>query len=171
MPPLTVTGTLAFCDIVGFTRFTAERGDDAAVSLLERHETIVRDALPSCGRVVKQLGDGLLMFFEDVCAALDTLTLLARQCSGEATFDSPLWVRTGAHHGTPRVRGDDLLGHDVNLTSRIADVAAAGEVLVSEAVLRAAGPLSLSRLRTDEIGPVFVKGLDEPVRLFRVEQA
>jgi class 3 adenylate cyclase len=70
--------------------------------------------------------------------------------------------------GADRRRGDDLIGHDVNLASRITDLAAAGEVLVSEA----------ARYRDDvpadvvfeALGPVFVKGIDEPLRLFRASR-
>jgi class 3 adenylate cyclase len=75
----------------------------------------------------------------------------------------PVWARSALHWGSPRVRGDDLIGHDVNLASRVADLAAPGEVLVTAAFVEAAG----HRGTFDEIGPVFVKGIRDSVRVYR----
>ena len=78
----------------------------------------------------------------------------------------PLWVRVGMHWGCPTRRGDDLVGHDVNLAARIVDVAGPGEVLVSEPVrelVRRAG----TALRLDELGPVVMKGIPDAVPLYR----
>ena len=50
----------------------------------------------------------------------------------------PLWVRAGLHWGRPSSRGDDLVGHDVNVAARIVDVAAPGELLCSGSMLTAA---------------------------------
>ena len=54
-----------FTDIVDFVRYNAERGDDAAVELLEEQSRIVRELLPPCARVVKELGDGLMLWVPD----------------------------------------------------------------------------------------------------------
>ncbi len=58
-------GAIVFTDIVGFTELTNEHGDDVALALLERQEVLVHDLLPECARVVKELGDGLLLWFDD----------------------------------------------------------------------------------------------------------
>ncbi len=137
----TDTGFVVFTDLVGFTQLTAERGDEFALSLLERQDRIVRDALVEGARVVKELGDGLLLWFSEETAALDIcLGLQARFCAA-STEEVPLWVRMGMHWGRPRSRGDDLVGHDVNLAARIVDVAGPGEVLVSEPALARLGLL------------------------------
>ena len=60
---LSVHGTLVFADLAGFTAFTAERGDAAAVELVDLFEAEVGEVLPSTSRVVKQLGDGLFLWF------------------------------------------------------------------------------------------------------------
>ena len=65
MPVATVTGTIVFTDIVGFTQLTDEHGDDLALTMLERQEEIVRRELPDTGRIVKELGDGLMLWFDD----------------------------------------------------------------------------------------------------------
>jgi adenylate cyclase len=161
----TETGAIVFTDIVGFTHFTAERGDDIALELLERKEMLVRDALPASGRVVKELGDGLLLWFTDVCEALTTCVALQANFERESTDDFPLWVRMGLHWGCPRRRGDDIVGHDVNLTARIVELAGAGEVLCSQAAVDAAG--TVAGISFEELGPVYVRGVDDPVPLLR----
>jgi class 3 adenylate cyclase len=69
-------GAVVFPDIVDFVRYNAEHGDDAAVDLLEQQVGLVRELLPSCGRVVKELGDGLLIWVPDAHAALVTCLAL-----------------------------------------------------------------------------------------------
>ena len=49
-------GTVVFTDIVGFTEYTALRGDDEALALLALQERLVREALPPRARIVKELG-------------------------------------------------------------------------------------------------------------------
>jgi adenylate cyclase len=125
----------------------------------------VRDALPDSGRVVKELGDGLLLWFGDACDALQTCVGLQANFERESTDDLPLWVRMGLHWGCPRRRGDDIVGHDVNLAARIVELAGPGEVLCSSAAATAAGVVP--GVFFEELGPVFVRGLDDPVPLLR----
>jgi adenylate cyclase len=169
----TETGAIVFTDIVGFTHFTLERGDDIALALLERKEKLVRDALPDTGRVVKELGDGLLLWFGDACDALQTCVGLQRNFERESTDDLPLWVRMGLHWGCPRRRGDDIVGHDVNLAARIVELAGPGEVLCSRAAVEAAASATgdVPGVRFEELGPVFVRGIDDPVPLLRATPA
>ena len=144
MPVTTLTGTIVFTDIVGFTQLTDEHGDDLAMTLLEHQEELVRRALPENARVVKELGDGLLLWFEDPSTAIVTALALQQAFEAESDGDLPMWVRIGMHWGCPRARGDDIVGRDVNLASRITDLAAPGEVLASEATAERAGEIPAS---------------------------
>jgi class 3 adenylate cyclase len=160
------TGAIVFTDIVGFTQLTDERGDDIALALLERQEKIVRSALPECARVVKELGDGLLLWFDDPCEAIETCLRLQREFEAMADDDPPLWVRIGMHFGTPRRRGDDIVGRDVNLAARIVDLAAPGEVLCSETTANVAG--EQDSFAYEALGPVFVRGIADAIPIMRV---
>jgi adenylate cyclase len=162
-------GAVVFTDIVDFTRYNAERGDDAAVELLEQQVRLVRGLLPPCARVVKELGDGLMIWVPDAYAALDVCLGVQATVAETQSGDDPTFVRVGAHWGSPRRRGDDLVGNVVNLAARIVDLAGGGEVLVSEALLDAAGDVSKLDARTHELGPVYVKGVPDPVPLYRIE--
>jgi adenylate cyclase len=182
-------GAIVFTDIVGFTALTDLHGDDVALALLERQEHMVRAALPAAARVVKELGDGLLLWFDDPRDAIDTCLRLQREFDatnetidatdavpglagvglGGSAADIPLWVRMGVHWGCPRRRGDDIVGRDVNLAARIVDLAGPGEVLCSEATADVIG--ARRGVGFEPLGPVFVRGITEPVPIVRVLSA
>jgi adenylate cyclase len=163
-PPGAEHGAFAFCDLAGFTAFTEERGDDAAVALVEAFRREVAASLPPSGRIANRVGDGLLLHIGDPAEAVGALLTLTDRCSAGSTPETPLWVRTGLHQGQARRLGDDLIGHDVNVAARIGSLAAASEVLVSE---QARDAHEGQGVRFDALGPVFVKGVTDPLRLFR----
>ncbi|HEV7525598.1 MAG TPA: adenylate/guanylate cyclase domain-containing protein [Acidimicrobiia bacterium] len=165
---MTDHGAIVFTDIVGFTALTDMHGDDVALALLERQEQMVRAALPDAARVVKELGDGLLLWFDDPCAAIVTCLRLQREFEAvnDAAESVPLWVRMGVHWGNPRRRGDDIVGRDVNLAARIVDLAGPGEVLCSETTADEIG--ERPGVGFEPLGPVFVRGISEPVPIVRV---
>lgn len=161
----TLAGTIVFTDIVGFTQLTDEHGDDLALTLLERQEQLVRRTLPATARVVKELGDGLLLWFDEAGAAIATCLILQQAFEDESEGDMPMWVRIGMHWGCPRARGDDIVGRDVNLAARISELAAPGEVLCSEATAEQAG--DLPGVEFEPLGSVFVRGIADAVPLVR----
>ncbi len=165
--PAAVEGAVVFTDIVGFTEFTAVQGDAAANALLSVQETIVDQELPNGARVVKELGDGLMLWFPEAQTALTTcLSLFERFERYSQETLQPLWVRMGLHWGRQTLRRDDLIGHDVNLASRIADQAGPSELLLSQATLEHLGGV-VNEAQFEEIGPVHLKGIPDPVRLYR----
>ena len=66
-------------------------------------------------------------------------------------------------------RRDDLIGHEVNLAARVADQAGPAELLLSEATVDCLAG-TLDRDRFEEIGPVLMKGIPAPIRLFRANR-
>jgi adenylate cyclase len=166
-----VSGTIVFTDLVGFTEYTALTGDAEALALLAAQDRLVAEVLPRDARVVKELGDGLLIWFPDAVDALrSAIALLCRFEEESQTTGRPLWVRIGMHHGRALPRGTDLVGHDVNLAARIVDVAGPGEVLLSEAT-RVDIDDQASDVHLDELGPVVMKGIPKAVRLWRATPA
>ena len=125
--------TVVFTDLEGFTTFTAEQGDAAAIDLLHDHHRRVGPVVRSRGgKVVKRLGDGLLLSFPDPAAAA-----LAGVEMVEATA-APLRLRAGMHVGEAVVTADDVVGHVVNMAARVTEEADGGEVLVTSDVRDAA---------------------------------
>ncbi len=160
-----VSGAIVFTDIVGFTDVTDQHGDDAAEEILTWQEKIVGSVLPPTGKVIKELGDGLLLWFSNARHAIETSHRLQQCFEDQPVPGIAVWVRIGGHWGKPRWRGDDIIGRDVNLASRITDLAGPGEVLCSAALVNASGPIA--GVRFEELGPVFVRGFGEPVLLMR----
>jgi adenylate cyclase len=160
-------GAVVFTDIVGFTEFNAVRGDAEALDLLAAQEAIVQRSLPDGARVVKELGDGLLMWFPEACAAIACALDMQDAFEQEAAESlRPLWVRIGMHWGRPTRRRDDIVGHDVNLCARIVDVAGPGEVILSGATIEAMSE-PIDGVEFEELGPVVMKGIPDPVPLYR----
>lgn len=165
---MTQTAAVLFTDLVGFTAFTAECGDDAAVGVLDATRAIVDGAVREAGgQVVKELGDGLLVAFPRADDAIRAAAGLA--ASFDAAFDageSPVAVRMGMHHGPVTRRGDDLVGHTVNVAARVVDLAGPGELLVSDEVLAACG--EQHGVLLSPVGPTRVKGIATPIWLHRL---
>jgi len=127
---------VVFTDLEGFTRFTSRFGDEAAISLLQDHHRVVGPIIRSRGgTVVKRIGDGLMLSFPSAEAAvLAALELVD-------TPPAPLRLRAGVHVGEAVITPDDLIGHDVNVAARVAEVAEPGQVLVTTDVRDATGEL------------------------------
>jgi adenylate cyclase len=166
-PPAVEHGAVVFTDLVGFTEYTALQGDEQAVAFLALQDRVVRETLPPDARVVKELGDGLLIFFPDACDALQSSIALCQRFEDWGDEEMvPLGVRIGINYGDALRRGDDLVGHCVNVASRIVNVAGPGEVLLSETVIDEV-QASVEGIAFEELGPVVMKGIPDPVRLFR----
>jgi class 3 adenylate cyclase len=111
-----------------------------------------------------------MLWFDDPCAAIRTGLRLQERFEEESqAVEAPLWVRIGVHAGQQTRRGDDLLGHDVNVASRIMSLANSGEVLASEETVRRADG-GLADVEFEQLGPVVMKGIPTPINLYRVER-
>ena len=137
-----------FVDLVRFSDWALEAGDDAALDLLRRVGRAVDPALTARGgRIVKRLGDGLMAVFDDAADAVDA-ALEARERVREVEADGYRpELRAGIHFGKPRKLGSDYFGVDVNVAARVADAAGPGQVLVSETVRERLGDAEVSLRR------------------------
>jgi class 3 adenylate cyclase len=125
-----ILATVMFTDIVGSTRRAAELGDRRWRELLEQHDEITcAEVVRFRGRVVKNTGDGFLATFDGPTRAVRCATTLA-----ERIPDLGVDVRSGLHTGECELRGDDIGGIAVHIGARVAALAGAGEVLVSNTV-------------------------------------
>lgn len=152
---------ICFLDITGYTRLTQERGDSAAADLAATVGRLVqRSSVQHGGKPIKWLGDGVMFYFRDpgpgVGAALEMVAGLA------AAGLPPAHV--GLHAGPVLFQEGDYFGQTVNVTSRVADYARPGEVLVTQAVADASRETGIA---FDEIGPVELKGVAGTVHLLR----
>ena len=136
---------IAFADLAGYTRLTEERGDEEAVGVVERFVEAVQHSLPIDARVIKTLGDEVMVVGADALA----LTVWAVHFRAALSPDVPA-PRIGIHTGEALYRDGDYYGRDVNQAARVVARAAGGEVLVTRQVVDAAsGTRQRLALRAD----------------------
>lgn len=147
---------IAFVDLAGYSRLTDEVGDEEAALVVERFVRGVADTLPDDARIVKTIGDAVMLVSSDPVALTDWAVgfqLLARE--------RPL-PRIGVHAGEVLYRDGDYYGREVNRAARVAARAAAGEVIVTQEIVDGAGEHQEFEL----IGEVKLKGFSEATPLF-----
>jgi adenylate cyclase len=151
---------IAFADLAGYTRFTEEEGDEEALSFVERFTEGVTATLPDGARVVKTIGDEVMVVGQDVRALTEWAV------GFQQLFDERPQPRIGIHYGPVIYRDGDYFGREVNTASRVVARARGGEVIVTDAVAEAVA--DLRHLEFEQIGQVKLKGFDEPRTLCRV---
>jgi adenylate cyclase len=156
---------MCFLDLVGYTRLTEERGDQAAAELAGRLAVLVDRSTRDHGGVpVKWLGDGVMAWFREPAGAV----LAALGMVEEVPQAGLPPAHVGVAAGPVVVQGGDYFGRTVNLAARIAAYASAGRVLVSERVVERAPPQGVSFV---ELGRVRLEGIAGPVRLLEARRA
>jgi adenylate cyclase len=150
---------IAFADLAGFARLTVEQGDEAAVSTVERFVAAVAENLPVDARVIKTLGDEVMIVGSDPVALAEWAVELQ---DGIGPQEPP--PRIGIHYGAALYRDGDYFGREVNQAARVVARAAGGEVLVTRSVVDVAD--GVDGLQFDRIGEVRLKGFSEPTELF-----
>jgi adenylate cyclase len=149
--------TIVFTDLEGFTAYTEQHGDAAALEIITAHHRMAEPVVRQWrGRLVKHLGDGLLCTFPDPDAGVRAALALL------ATAPPPLRLRAGVHTGDAVVTKEDVLGHVVNVTARVCEAAKGGQVLVSADVVRALGP-DADGVRFGKVKNRRMKGVQIPV--------
>jgi adenylate cyclase len=154
-----VRAAIAFADLAGYTRFTEEEGEEEALSSVERFVEGVTNTLPEDARVVKTIGDEVMVVGTDVGALVDWAVGFT------GLVDDRPEPRIGINYGSTLYRDGDYFGREVNLASRVVARARGGEVLVTDSVVEAVP--DTSHLRFEAIGSVKLKGFDEPRDLCR----
>jgi class 3 adenylate cyclase len=162
--------TILFTDIANFTAMTESGGERAAIKVLDAHDRIVIPTVAgNRGRVVKNVGDGIMAVFRDpadaVAAAADIMSA-APSDGGKAG----LRLRIGLDAGRPTRRGEDYIGHTVNLAARLVKRARPGEALVTETVHKAAGDAPDGTVWRERGRPA-LKGVTKPPRTWRLVPA
>ena len=121
---------IAFADLAGYTRFTEEEGEEEALSSVERFIDAVTNTLPDGARVVKTIGDEVMVVGQDV------LRSWTGRSASSGLYDERPEPRIGIHYGRVLYRDGDYFGREVNLASRVVARARGGEVLVTDSVDR-----------------------------------
>ena len=161
--------TFLIADVRGYTRYSDERGDEAASALTRRFAEIVHDAVPtSGGEVVELRGDEALCVFgsarDATWAAVELQRRFRERVNGEPAFPLPVGIGMDAGEAVPTDGG--YRGRALNVAARLCSLAGPGVILASETVALLAG--RYDRARYAPRRPTRVKGVAEPVRFVEV---
>jgi class 3 adenylate cyclase len=158
-----VLATVLFTDIVGSTEKAAALGDSRWRDLLEEHNKAIRAELARFrGREVKSLGDGFLATFDGPARAI-------RCAQSIITALRPLEIpiRTGIHTGEVEIAENDIRGIAVHITSRVASLGGADDIVVSRTIKDL---VAGSGITFQDFGTHVLKGVPDPWQLYRVAQ-
>ena len=156
------TAIVLFTDLVGSTELRSRLGEDAADTLRHKHDALVAGAVEaSRGKVVKNLGDGIMATFAGAADAVEA-AVAVQQGIGRHNRSgaSSLQVRIGISAGDVVFEESDCFGTPVIEAARLCAAAAGGQILASEMVRW------LARSSQGEfvpVGSLELKGLAEPV--------
>ena len=148
-------------DVVGFSRLM---GADEAGTLgrLKAFEAATIEPLTARhgGRIVKRMGDGYLIAFTSVVAAVEAAL------AWQAAASPPLAFRIGIHLGDVIIDGDDLYGDGINVAARLEALAEPGGLCLSEDAQRQVrGKLDLA---LQDLGEQQLKNINQPIRVYRL---
>ena len=157
--------SVAFADLVGFTRLGENLPPEELGDVAARMEDLASDVLDPPVRLVKTIGDAVMYVSEDPVALLGASVDLSR-AADEQGEDFPQ-LRVGAAAGQAITRGGDWFGRPVNLASRITAIARPGSVVCNEPLKDAAPD---ERFRFSFIGARKIKGIPGSTALFRARK-
>jgi adenylate cyclase len=157
--------TVCFADLVGFTRLGERLSADEVGRVALDLETIANELVEPPVRLIKAIGDAVMLVALDAGPIVDTALELVERTTERADTDSPP-LRAGLACGTALNRSGDWYGTPVNLASRVTAVAPAGSVLCTGDVREAVG----DRSRWTAWGAQRFKGIEGEVELFRAER-
>lgn len=169
--------TVAFADLVGFTKLGERIPPEELGAIARRLLELATEAARPPVRLVKTIGDAVMLVSPDAGALVDVaLDLLA---AAEAEGEDFPRLRAGLATGAALQRGGDWYGSPVNLASRVTTIARPGSVVVTEATREAAlrdgaaanGADAPPRWHWSSLPPRRIKGVDATVPLHRVRHA
>lgn len=158
--------TVAFADLVGFTRLGEVVPPEELEKLAHRLADLTREIVVPPVRLVKTIGDEVMLVGPDAVEVLDAVIALAEASEGD---DDLPRLRVGVATGMAVSRAGDWFGSPVNLAARVTSAARPGSVLVAESTREAAG--DDARFSWSFAGSRRLKGITSEVKLFRARRA
>jgi adenylate cyclase len=157
-------------DVVGYSRLMREDESGTLERLTELRQEVLEPLIAQhCGRIVKLMGDGLLVEFASVVEAL-TCAVAWQSRVGEREVqcdeDKRLTFRIGVNLGDVIVEDQDIHGDGVNIAARLEGLAEPGGICISGTVFdHAKGKVELAFA---DLGEQQVKNIPEPIRVYKV---
>ena len=154
-------------DVVGYSRLMGEDEAGTARAVREHRDAARPLVAARGGRIVKTMGDGLLLEFPSVVDAVECAIAIQRlmvERNTEETDSKRIVYRVGVHLGDVLIEGDDILGEGVNIAARLEGICEPGGILISGS----AHDHVRGRIATEfvDLGEKDLKNIARPVRVF-----
>ena len=159
--------TIAFADLVGFTRLGESLEIEQIGELTGRLFTLASEAARPPVRLVKMIGDAAMFSSRETVPLLDSVVGLV-DAAGNEELPS---LRAGVAHGQALSRGGDWYGRPVNLAARITGFARPDTVVVAQDVMDAVESADENDFRFSFAGRRRFKGIEGEVPVHRVRRA
>ncbi|MEK6805128.1 MAG: adenylate/guanylate cyclase domain-containing protein [Pseudomonadota bacterium] len=161
--------TILFVDMVGFTERTSSQSREQNRAMLQAFNRVLLTVISGFGgRLVKSIGDAHLVSFrsptDGVRCGMAMIDAVADYSTGRATADQ-IHIRVALNVGEVRIEGRDVFGEAVNVAARVEGLTPPDEIYFTEAVYLA---MNKAEVPSEALGESKLKGIPEPVRLFRV---
>ncbi len=156
---------VVFADLAGYTALTEAHGDDDAADVAVRFFDLTAERLRADARIVKTIGDAVMVVTSDAYAALEMGLALLRSIEQEPQFPG---VRIGVHYGPVVERSGDVFGATVNIAARLTAHAHVGQLITSGAIacLIEGHP----NMTTTALGATWLKNVSEPVEVYSIAE-
>ncbi|MEI3853621.1 MULTISPECIES: adenylate/guanylate cyclase domain-containing protein [unclassified Ensifer] len=156
-------------DVVGYSRLMETDEDGTLAKLKMRRRTILEPLVAQHGgRIVKLMGDGVLVEFASAVRAVSCAVDLQKQMAEANTDladDQAIVLRVGVNLGDVIVEGNDLYGDGVNVAARLEAIAEPGGVCVSGSLHdQVKGKLKVA---FEDLGRQKLKNIAEPIHVYR----
>ncbi len=157
-------------DVVGYSRLIEADEQGTLARLGDLRRSVIDPAIARHhGRIVKTMGDGLLIEFASVVEAVRCAIEIqddAARFDSQAAPDSKIRFRIGVNVGDVVVEGNDIFGDGVNIAARLEAMAEPDSIYLSQAARdQLEGKLALT---LEDIGDQQLKNIARPVRVFRL---
>jgi TolB-like protein len=157
-------------DVAGYSRLMGADEAGTALALREHRAAIDPIVAGHGGRIVKTAGDGVLLEFPSVVAAVECAVamqeLMAKR-NADVPVDRRMLFRMGINLGDVLIEDDDILGDGVNIAARLEGLAEPGGICLSDSAYQQVR--DKLRIEAADMGEQRLKNIARPVRMYRLQ--
>jgi TolB-like protein len=156
-------------DVAGYSRLMGADEAGTALALREHRAAVDAIAVGHGGRIVKTAGDGVLLEFPSIVAAVESAVAMQKlmaERNADVPQDRQMQFRIGINLGDVLIEGDDILGDGVNIAARLEGLAEPGGICLSDSAYQQVR--DKLRIEATDMGEQRLKNMARPVRTYRL---
>lgn len=151
-------------DLSGYTALTEAHGSISAARIVKRYIEIVQECLPEESQLVEKIGDEVIIAGNDAADLIQVGLKLREKVEKEPNFPA---VHIGIHAGCVLEQDGQFFGSAINIASRTAAHARAGQILCTEAAMELVA--DKSSISYQPLGEIYFKNVAGPISIFEID--